>query len=151
MHDCHVCASKGTAPLLSAGLLSRHSHLSLDFRCVLQVHRVAAAIIVPFILLAAPLVCTTRPMSTSQALVLEAQLATRQLLQIASVTGAIVPAYTCTFPSGYGSGAVTVQCDSGYNTACCSGSGSSDQCSTGDNPTTCPSDLSLVACCPIGG
>lgn len=115
----------------------------------MHVHRVAAGIIAPLILLAAPLVCATRPMSTSQALMLEAQLATRQLLQIASVTGELVPGNTCTFPFG-GPGEIALQCESGYNTACCNGSGSSNKCSTGDNPNPCGSDLSQVACCPIG-
>ena len=148
MHDSHIRVSKDYAPILLAELRSRRSDSSIVLTYVLQVHRVAAAIIVPLILLAAPLVCTTRPMSTSQALVLEAEPATRQLLQIASVTGKIVPANSCTFASG--SGAFIVTCDPGYNSACCSGSGSSDHCSTGDNPTICSSDMSLVACCPFG-
>ncbi len=147
-HKCHMCVSKGHAPLVFAALLSRHSDSSLALGYVMQVHRLAAAIIVPLILLAAPLVCATRPMSTSQALVLEAQLATRQLLQIASVTGVIVPANTCTFPSG--TGAISLQCESGYNTACCDGSGSSNKCSTGDNPNPCGNYFSQAACCPIG-
>ncbi len=134
------------ALLLFAGLLSRHCDSSSALPHVLQVQRVAAAVLMPLILLAAPLLCSTRPMSASQAFVLETQPTSRQLLQIASVTGVVVPANTCTFPSD--SGEIFVRCDLGYNDACCSGNGNSDQCNTDALPSTCSGDFPSVACCP---
>lgn len=109
--------------------------------------RVVAGLLSMLLVVAAPLHCSSRLLSSSQ------DSAAARVLHQASAD--LVPSRGCTFPSGQGR--ITVNCNSGYSASCCNTRGSSGSCYayTGYNPdcgntgpSYTPSLYSYIACCP---